>query len=54
MFNQDSGLPDDPRLFWDGTSKGKPCNPGVYVFRLVAVLRNLDMIVRVGDVTLLR
>ena len=54
MFLQENRAPGDSILFWDGDSKGSPCMPGVYVYRLVAVLHNKDRITRTGDVTLLR
>ncbi len=54
MFSVENRMPDDPLLFWDGRSKGKPCNSGVYVYQLVAVLSNLERIVRAGSVTLVR
>lgn len=53
MFSEEDRLPDDPLLFWDGRSKGKPCNQGVYVYQLVAVLSNSEKIVRTGNVTLI-
>ena len=54
MFLQENRAPGDAVLFWDGTSKGSPCMPGVYVYRLVAILNNQVKVIRTGDVTLLR
>jgi len=54
MFLQEHRAAGDLNLFWDGTSKGGPCMPGVYVYRLVAILHNQEKVTRMGDVTLLR
>jgi hypothetical protein len=47
-------MSNDPSLYWDGRSKGKPCSPGVYVYQLVGVLSNLEKLVRTGTVTLVK
>ncbi len=54
MFSAENRMPDDPSLFWNGSMLGKSCNPGVYVYKLVAVLSNSEKIVRAGSVTLVR
>lgn len=54
VFQQFNFLPDDPTYSWDGTSRGKPLNPGVYVYKLVARYIDDKPIVKFGDVTLIR
>lgn len=39
---------------WDGTFKGKPCNAGVYVYRLELTLKNKEFISKQGNITLIR
>jgi gliding motility-associated-like protein len=39
---------------WDGTFRGKPCDPGVYVFYVEAVCFNKQPFTRKGNVTLMR
>jgi gliding motility-associated-like protein len=39
---------------WDGTFKGKPCNSGVYVFRLEVTLINKEFITKQGNINLIR
>jgi len=39
---------------WDGTYKGKPCNSGVYVFRLEVTLINNEFITKQGNINLIR
>jgi gliding motility-associated-like protein len=54
MFLMEDRLPDDPQLFWDGRSNGVPCTPGVYVYRIAAVLTNRESIIKTGSLTLVR
>jgi gliding motility-associated-like protein len=44
----------NPQTGWDGTYKGKPCQPGVYVYYLTAVCIGGDQYVKKGNVTLIR
>lgn len=39
---------------WDGTYKGKKCDPGVFVYYLDATCHNLVKFIRKGNVTLIR
>lgn len=39
---------------WDGTYKGKKCDPGVFVYYLDATCLNRDKLVKKGNVTLIR
>ncbi len=39
---------------WDGTYKGKPCNNGIYVYRLETTLINKEFITRQGNINLIR
>lgn len=45
---------DDLQNGWDGTYKGSPASPGVYVYHLRATCYNLEIFTRKGNVTLLR
>ena len=54
VFQEFNFFPDDPTYSWDGTSRGKPLNPGVYVYKLVARYIDDKPIVKFGDVTLIR
>ena len=39
---------------WDGTFNGKPVNTGVYVYRMDAILKNGEILMDAGNITLFR
>ena len=39
---------------WDGTYKGSPVNPGVFVYRVVAILSSGEEVLLYGDLTLIK
>nr|HMQ62709.1 gliding motility-associated C-terminal domain-containing protein [Flavilitoribacter sp.] len=45
-------LPDSP--LWDGTFNGRPMQPGVFVWQLIAELHDGSEKVLAGDVLLIR
>lgn len=45
---------NDPDPFWDGTTNGKPCEPGVYVFLVTYTDSRQKQHTFSGDVTLVR
>jgi gliding motility-associated-like protein len=44
----------DRGIGWDGTFDGKPCNPGVFAWRLTGTMANGDIVDTKGNVTLVR
>ncbi|MCC7465363.1 MAG: gliding motility-associated C-terminal domain-containing protein, partial [Saprospiraceae bacterium] len=54
MFVRERFLPNDESLGWDGTFKGEPMNPGVYVWYAEVVFPDGETEVIYGDVTILR
>jgi gliding motility-associated-like protein len=44
----------DPKIGWDGTYKGKPCQPAVYVYYLTATCIGGAEFVKKGNITLMR
>ncbi len=46
--------PGSAQSAWDGTYKGTPLNPGVFVYHLTALLSNNLTVQQKGDVTLVR
>jgi len=54
VFQEFNFQPEDPAFAWDGTMRGKPLNPGVYVYKLVARYIDDRPILKFGDVTLIR
>ncbi|MCL2130845.1 MAG: gliding motility-associated C-terminal domain-containing protein [Lentimicrobiaceae bacterium] len=44
----------DTKVGWDGTYKGKPCEPGVYVYYLSATCIGEAEFVKKGNITLMR
>lgn len=54
MFVRERFLPNDESLGWDGTYKGEPMNPGVYVWYAEVVFPDGETEVIYGDVTILR
>ncbi|HAD13997.1 MAG TPA: hypothetical protein DCF33_16350 [Saprospirales bacterium] len=54
LFVRERFLPNDESLGWDGTFKGEPMNPGVYVWYAEVVFPDGESEVIYGDVTILR
>ncbi|RMD76534.1 MAG: gliding motility-associated C-terminal domain-containing protein, partial [Bacteroidetes bacterium] len=54
LFRATDMLPNDPMQGWDGTFRGQPLPPGVYVWRAELVLRDGSRERLRGDVTLVR
>ncbi|MEM9836665.1 MAG: gliding motility-associated C-terminal domain-containing protein, partial [Bacteroidota bacterium] len=46
--------PNDSRWFWDGTHRGEPLNPGVFVYSITAVLEDGRTELLTGEITLIR
>ncbi len=46
--------PNDPNFGWDGTLKGVPLNPAVFVFKMQFRLKDSSVIIQVGEITLVR
>ena len=44
----------DTETGWDGTFNGKPVNTGVYVYRMDATLKNGEILMKTGNITLFR
>ncbi|MFN0035876.1 MAG: gliding motility-associated C-terminal domain-containing protein [Saprospiraceae bacterium] len=44
----------NPAASWDGTFRGKPCEPGVYIYTLKMEIRGCQQSMLKGDVTLVR
>jgi hypothetical protein len=40
--------------FWDGTFRGRPLDPAVFVYTLQGICLNGEPFLRTGDVTLIR
>ena len=51
VFSKDDFVPNDPQYAWDGISRGKPVNPGVFVYRMIIEVDGKQE-VRYGDVTM--
>ncbi|MFC1733282.1 gliding motility-associated C-terminal domain-containing protein [candidate division KSB1 bacterium] len=45
---------DDIRIGWDGTYKGKPCDPGVFVYYLDVTCYNKQIFQKKGNITLIK
>ena len=55
LLYEATGLrPNDPRLGWDGTSKGEALNPGVYIYQISLRFEGDRVEHFAGDLTLLR
>ncbi len=46
--------PNDPAYGWDGRHRGRPMNPGVYVYYVEVEFRDGEIILYEGDVSLLK
>jgi gliding motility-associated-like protein len=54
VFRKESFSPNDLSAGWDGTYRGKPLNPGLYVWRAEVEYQDGDEELLFGDVTLVR
>jgi gliding motility-associated-like protein len=54
VFEQRTFQPNEVKLGWDGTHKGRPVSPGVYVYRVEVELINGAVVQLHGEVTVLR
>jgi gliding motility-associated-like protein len=43
-----------PNVCWDGNYNGKPCNSGVYVYRLTCTLISKEFVTKQGNINLIR
>ncbi|WP_367389171.1 gliding motility-associated C-terminal domain-containing protein [Lewinella sp. LCG006] len=54
VFERTDIQPNDPNVGWDGTHRGETLNPAVFVWFAEVELKNGDLKVLKGDVTLIR
>lgn len=54
VFERAGFHPGQPEAGWDGTAKGVPVNPGVYVWYAEVEMRDGRILSRKGDVTVIR
>ncbi|MBX2927644.1 MAG: gliding motility-associated C-terminal domain-containing protein [Saprospiraceae bacterium] len=54
VFRRNDVAPNDGSRGWDGTHKGRPVSPGVYVYRVAVELINGAVVQLQGEVTVLR
>ena len=54
VFQRINFQPNDPALGWDGRMKNKLMNQGVYAWKARVRFRNGEVVIKWGDVTLLR
>ena len=54
VFERQNFQPNDPSAGWDGTFKGRPLNPDIYVYAMVLLCFNNESIDMKGNVTLLK
>jgi gliding motility-associated-like protein len=54
VFQDFNFLPNDQNRAWDGTMRGEPFNPGVYVYKLIARYIDGKTFIQAGDVTLIK
>ena len=52
MFRNDDVQPNEERLGWDGSFRGKPMNPAVFVWYAEVLLKDGQVILMKGDVTI--
>lgn len=54
VFSRDNFSPNDPELGWNGTFRGREMNPGVFVYLIELLLKDGEVKLYKGDVTLIR
>jgi gliding motility-associated-like protein len=54
VFERQNFNPNDPSVAWDGTFKGRPLSPDVYVYVMIVLCYNNESIEMKGNVTLLK
>jgi hypothetical protein len=54
VFERRNFLTNEPTLGWDGSFRGQPQNPGVFVWYAEVLLLNDRLVTLKGDVTVLR
>jgi gliding motility-associated-like protein len=54
VHGADHLLPGDPSTSWDGSMKGEPLNPAVFVYRIILRFSDGHQEIRHGDFTLIR
>ncbi len=54
VFVRHNVTPGDPSQGWDGTYRGSPLSPGVYVYRIKMISSEGDAEIMTGDLTLIR
>jgi gliding motility-associated-like protein len=54
MYQNSDFAPNDPSLGWDGFCKGKPVNPGVYVYYFIIEFIDGRQEIFKGDITVVR
>jgi FG-GAP-like repeat/SprB repeat len=54
MFGVENALPGDAALFWDGRSRNKVVEPGVYIWQIAVELVDGTVVQYNGDVTVIR
>ncbi len=54
VFENRNFLPNEPRLGWDGTHRGRRLNPGVYVYQVSLALEGGERRQRSGDILVVR
>ncbi|MBO9632715.1 MAG: PKD domain-containing protein [Chitinophagaceae bacterium] len=54
LFERKNFAANDPAAGWDGTYKGKPANPDVYIYVIEFICENAAIVPFRGNVTLLR
>ena len=54
VFVRHNVTPGDPSQGWDGTYRGSPLSPGVYVYRIKMITPDGDPEIMTGDLTLIR
>lgn len=54
VFQRQGFLPNDPVLGWDGSYRGQPMNPGVFVWSAEVLLQDGQSVFLKGDVTVAR
>ena len=54
VFEQTNFIPDNGASGWEGDFKGRPLNPGVYIYKILVAYEDGRTQLLKGDITLLR